>query len=71
MRKSSADAPVVKFMEAVGVELEKLLRERFDVRRLTMELATGRIAECPFAANITAGVDGFSSRVCWRRAGCS
>ena len=55
MRKSSAGVPEVKFMDAIGVELGKLLRERFDVRRLameSMELATGRIAECPITANI-------------------
>ncbi|CAK9069892.1 Thiamine biosynthetic bifunctional enzyme TH1 [Durusdinium trenchii] len=36
----------VKFMDAIGVELGKLLRERFDVRRLameSMELATGDV----------------------------
>ena len=36
-------------MEALGAELEKLLRSHCDVRKLAMQLAAGKVVESPFS----------------------
>eukprot|EP00435_Cladocopium_sp_Y103_P010320 s1590_g2.t1 len=41
-------------MEAMGAELEKLRGRSCDLRRLGMQLATGRISECPFTSDVVA-----------------
>ena len=56
MRRTSADTPALALMEALGVELEKNLRQTCDIRKLAMQLATGKLTECPFdAATIDKG----------------
>ena len=48
-RRSAASTPALGLMEALGAELEKLLRGHCDVRKLAMQLAAGKVVESPFS----------------------
>ena len=48
-RRSAASTPALGLMEALGAELEKLLRGHRDVRKLAMQLAAGKVVESPFS----------------------
>ena len=54
MRRSAADTTALGFMETLGTELEKLLSRSCDLRKLAMQLAAGRVLECPFTSDVVA-----------------
>ena len=49
LRRSAASTPALGLMEALGAELEKLLRSHCDVRKLAMQLAAGKVVGSPFS----------------------